>query len=103
MLHASRSNVKRIDLTPLPLLLSPSFAFASGIKAGLLDVILGPASHILENYIRDVRHDGAMSDPKFLRLGVCRVLSQAASGRDFLQMLRDTMDESVARVLLILG
>ena len=77
--------------------LSPSFAFASGVKAGLLEAILAPASHILENYIRDVRQDGAMSDPKFLRLGVCRVLSQAASGRDFLQMLRDTMDESVAR------
>ena len=42
--------------------LSPSFAFASGIKTGLIDVILAPASHILENYIRDVRHDGAMSE-----------------------------------------
>jgi hypothetical protein len=63
----------------------------------LLDQVLAPAVHILDNYVRGVYRDGAFDDFRFVRLGVCRVLSQAASGRDFLQMAREILKEEVAR------
>jgi len=63
----------------------------------LLDQVLSPAVHTLDNYIRGVYRDGPLDDFRFVRLGVCRVLSQAASGRDFLQMADDVLGEPVAR------
>ena len=63
----------------------------------LLDQVLAPAVHILGNYVRGVYRDGPLDDFRFLRLGICRVLSQAASGRDFLQMAREVLGEEVAR------
>jgi len=63
----------------------------------LLDQVLAPAVHILDNYVRGVYRDGPLDDFRFVRLGVCRVLSQAASGRDFLQIAREVLQEEVAR------
>lgn len=63
----------------------------------LLDQILSPAIHLLGNYIRGVYREGPLDDFRFVRLGICRVLSQAASGRDFLQMAREVLGEEVAR------
>ncbi len=55
----------------------------------LLDQLLSPGEHILENYVRGVYRDGPIDDFRFLRLGVCRVLSQSSSGRDFIQHARE--------------
>lgn len=63
----------------------------------LLDQVLAPAVHTLDNYVRGVYRDGPLNDFRFVRLGVCRVFSQAASGRDFLQMAREVLKEDVAR------
>lgn len=63
----------------------------------LLDQLLNPADHILEHYVRGVYRDGALDDFRFLRLGVCRVLSQSASGRDFIQQAREIFQEDLAR------
>jgi len=63
----------------------------------LLDQVLAPAVHILGNYVRGVYRGGPLDDFRFLRLGICRVLSQAASGRDFLQLAREVLGEEVAR------
>lgn len=73
------------------------FSSIQHLNPNLLDDILAPALHILNNYIRGVRRTGAIDDVRFVRLGVCRVLSQVASGRDFLQVLREVFDESIAR------
>jgi len=63
----------------------------------LLDQLLSPADHILDNYVRGVYRDGPLDDFRFLRLGVCRVLSQSASGRDFIQQAREIFKEDLAR------
>jgi len=63
----------------------------------LLDPLLAPAVHLLGNYVRGVYRKGPLDDFRFVRLGVCRVLSQAASGRDFLQLAREVLQEGVAR------
>jgi hypothetical protein len=63
----------------------------------LLDQLLNPADHILDNYVRGVYRDGPLDDFRFLRLGVCRVLSQSASGRDFIQQAREIFKEDLAR------
>ncbi len=63
----------------------------------LLDQLLSPAEHIIENYVRGVYRDGPIDDFRFLRLGVCRVLSQSASGRDFIQHAREIHQEDLAR------
>jgi hypothetical protein len=63
----------------------------------LLDQLLSPAIEVLDNYVRGVYRDGPIDDFRFVRLGVCRVLSQAASGRDFLQMAEEMLREPVAR------
>jgi hypothetical protein len=63
----------------------------------LLDQLLSPADHILDNYVRSVYRDGPLDDFRFLRLGVCRVLSQSASGRDFIQQAREIFQEDLAR------
>jgi hypothetical protein len=63
----------------------------------VLDHILRPAFLILENYLRGVYRNGPLDDFRFVRLGVCRVLSQAASGRDFLQLAKEVFREEIAR------
>ncbi len=63
----------------------------------LLDQLLSPGEHILENYVRGVYRDGPIDDFRFLRLGVCRVLSQSSSGRDFIQHAREIHQEDLAR------
>jgi len=63
----------------------------------LLDQLLNPADHILDNYVRGVYRDGPLDDFRFIRLGVCRVLSQSASGRDFIQQAREIFKEDLAR------
>lgn len=63
----------------------------------LLEQLLNPAIHILDHYVRGVYRDGPLDDARFLRLGVCRVLSQSASGRDFIQQAREIFQEDLAR------
>ncbi|MCK6499450.1 MAG: hypothetical protein L6Q38_08220 [Nitrospira sp.] len=63
----------------------------------LLDQLLAPAIALLDGYIRSVRTEGAISDPDFVRLGILRVLSQAVSGRDFLQQCAETFGEPLER------
>lgn len=63
----------------------------------LLDQFLSPAVHILDHYVRGVYRAGPLDDFRFVRLGISRVLSQAASGRDFLQMAREVFQEDLAR------
>lgn len=63
----------------------------------LLDQLISPAEHILDNYVRGVYRDGPLDDFRFIRLGVCRVLSQSASGRDFIQQAREIYKEDLAR------
>lgn len=63
----------------------------------LLNHFLSPAIHVLDNYVRNTYRDGPLDDFRFIRLGVCRVLSQAASGRDFLQLAQEVLMESVPR------
>ena len=77
--------------------LTSSFHLNPADNPQLLDQLLSPADHILDNYVRDVYRDGALDDFRFLRLGVCRVLSQSASGRDFIQQAREIFGEDLAR------
>jgi hypothetical protein len=79
------------------MLLTSLFHLKSGDNFQLIDQLLSPANHILDNYVRSVYRDGALDDFRFLRLGVCRVLSQSASGRDFIQQAREVFQEDVAR------
>lgn len=58
---------------------------------------MAPATEVLTDYIRGVRDDSALSDPDFVRLGVLRVLSQVASGRDFLQQCAELFSQECAR------
>lgn len=63
----------------------------------LLDQLLAPTNALLDGYVRRVRLDGAITDPTFVRLGILRVLSQAVSGRDFLQQSAETFGEPFVR------
>jgi len=63
----------------------------------LLDQFLAPANALLAGYLRNVRDEGVISDPTFVRLGALRVLSQAVSGRDFLQLSTETFGETLVR------
>ena len=63
----------------------------------LLDQLLAPANALLDGYIRDVRTEGVITDPDFVRLGILRILSQAVSGRDFLQQCAETFGEPLGR------
>jgi len=51
----------------------------------LLAQWLAPVMHVLQNYVRHTWDCPEIPDAEFLRLGCLRVLSQAQSGRDFLQ------------------
>lgn len=63
----------------------------------LLDQLLAPALFILNNYSRCTRPCPAISDEDFVRRGFLRTLSQAKSGRDFLQQQAEVFDQPVAR------
>lgn len=78
---------------PLPI----SSLYDTSPSTSLVDQILGPANRLLFDYIRGVYRDGSFDDPKFIRFGVLRVLSQSVSGRDFLQSRRDSFADPVAR------
>ena len=51
----------------------------------LLEQLLAPMENVRRNFIRFSRECPGISDSDFLRLGFLRTLSQARSGRDFLQ------------------
>jgi len=51
----------------------------------LQEQFLSPVMQVLQNYVRNTLDCPEMSDAEFVRLGCRRVLSQARSGRDFLQ------------------
>lgn len=63
----------------------------------LLDELLAPARALLDGYIREVRTEGVMTDPVFVRLGLLRILSQASSGREFLQQCGEILGEPLGR------
>jgi len=63
----------------------------------LLDQLLGPLDNVCLNYIRSSRVCPGIPDPDFLRLGFLRTLSQARSGRDFLQQQREICDQTIRR------
>lgn len=63
----------------------------------LLDQLLAPANALLDGYIRSIRTEGVITDPDFVRLGILRVLSQAVSGRDFLQQCAENFGEPLGR------
>jgi len=63
----------------------------------LVEQLLAPASHILENFIRGVRKEGALPDADLVRYGVLRTLGQSRSGRDLLQHLSEVHEVEVAR------
>ncbi len=91
------SNFKPVDSDGFQTGAETGFARDLPSNPRLLDQVLSPAVHTLDNYIRGVHRDGPLDDIRFVRLVVCRVLSQAASGRDFLQMADDVLGEPVAR------
>lgn len=65
----------------------------------LIDRLLAPVNHLLASFIRGVKSDpdAPFDDFAFVRTGVMRVLSQSASGRDFLQLLHDIHGERLPR------
>lgn len=63
----------------------------------LLDQLLNPVNHLLDNYVRGVYRHGPLDDFRFVQLGVCRILSQSASGRDFIQQAREVFKDDLAR------
>ena len=69
----------------------------SDINPLLLDQVLAPIQHVLENYTRHSRKCSGITDQDFIRMGVWRTLSQATSGRDFLQQQSEAFDNSVQR------
>lgn len=63
----------------------------------LLDQLLAPARFILENYSRCTRPCAVITDEDFVRRGFVRTVSQAKSGRDFLQHQAEVFDQPVPR------
>ena len=76
---------------------SSSYAHSREGNSLVLDELLAPAMQVLTDYVRDVRHEGVITDPAFVHLGVLRVLSQVVSGRDFLQQVAELHDRELAR------
>ena len=75
---------------------NPLLPFSSP-NPNLMGVVLAPAFHILDNYIRNVRRQGPVDDSRFVLLGVYRVLSHSASGRDYLQHIGEVFGERMPR------
>lgn len=63
----------------------------------LMDQFLAPALNVLEHYTRNGKDCPTVTDSDFIRLGCLRVLSQAQSGRDFLQHQREVFEEELER------
>jgi hypothetical protein len=63
----------------------------------LLEQLLAPVEHIRKNYSRLMRDCPCISDREFLSLGFLRTLSQARSGRDFLQQQQEVFENDVQR------
>ena len=63
----------------------------------LLDQLLAPLHEAMTDYTRGSRVCPGISDRDFGRLGVWRTLSQARSGRDFLQQQREVFDTALQR------
>jgi len=63
----------------------------------LLDQLLAPVQEVITHYTRQGRVCSGISDEDFTRLGVWRTLSQACSGRDFLQQQREVFDTALQR------
>jgi len=74
-----------------------SVATALDTNPLLLDQLLAPMKHVLDNYTRQRRNCSAIGDEEFIRMGFWRTLSQANSGRDFLQQQAETFDNSLQR------
>jgi hypothetical protein len=83
----------------MPSLITLSYPSLTEITSNplLLDQLLAPARTVLDNYIRGVLVGSEIPDARFVRLGVLRVLSQARSGRDFLQQCQETFHEELHR------
>ena len=47
--------------------------------------------------MRSKREAGVLKDKRFVRLGINRVLQKHDSGRDYLQNLKEDVDDPVAR------
>jgi len=63
----------------------------------LLDQLLAPMENVRRNFTRFGRDCPGLPDPEFLRLGFLRTLSQARSGRDFLQQQQEIWDTVIQR------
>ena len=49
------------------------------------------------DYVRSKRAAGTLTDKRFVRLGINRVLQNNNSGRDYLQKLKECTDDPLAR------
>ena len=63
----------------------------------LLDQLVAPLEEVIREYTRQGRVCPGISDREFARLGVWRTLSQARSGRDFLQQQREVFAAAIQR------
>ena len=63
----------------------------------LMDQLMAPLQEVMTAYTRQGRVCPGISDEDFARLGVWRTLSQARSGRDFLQQQREVFDTPLQR------
>jgi hypothetical protein len=61
------------------------------------DQFFAPLMHVFDNYMRERLDCPEIRDEEFLHLGCARVLSQAASGRDFLQQQQEILDSDIKR------
>ena len=59
----------------------------------LLEQLLAPMANVHRNFTRSSRDCPGIPDADFLRLGFLRTLSQARSGRDFLQQQQEIWDK----------
>jgi hypothetical protein len=63
----------------------------------LLEQLLAPMENVHRNFTRSSRDCPGIPDADFLRLGFLRTLSQARSGRDFLQQQQEIWDTVIQR------
>jgi len=63
----------------------------------LLEQLLAPMENVRRNFIRSTRDCPGISDSEFLCLGFLRTLSQARSGRDFLQQQHEIWNTVIQR------
>jgi hypothetical protein len=66
-------------------------------KPLLFEQLLAPMENVRRNFTRFSRDCPGIPDPEFLRLGFLRTLSQARSGRDFLQQQQEIGDTVIQR------